>query len=123
MKAFLQEFWGGWCDDLLRVAVIAVFVAIPVMILLFHVHQQYQVVHLGYSIAQVTREHHVLHEEHKKLRIEAAVQGRAARMNQLAKERFGLEPTRPEQVFIVEIEDAFDAPSLRLDEHAVLEQP
>ena len=114
---FKDGFHGWWrargaeaaaetARDLARVALVTGAAAIPVAILLFHVHNQYEVVRSGYDIAEVTREHKRLAEDNKKLRIEAAVQGRAGRVTQLARERFGLEPTRPEQIHIIEIVDS-----------------
>ena len=100
------EVLADTARDLARVSLVTGAAAIPVAILLFHVHNQYEVVRSGYDIAEVTREHKRLAEDNKKLRIEAAVQGRAGRVTQLAREQFGLEPTRPEQIHIIEIVDA-----------------
>ena len=100
------EVLADTARDFVRVGVVTAAAAVPVAILLFHVHNQYEVVHSGYDIAEVTREHKRLAEDNKKLRIEAAVQGRAGRVTQLAQERFGLEPTQPEQIHIIEIVDS-----------------
>ena len=88
--------------DLARVVATVGLVAIPVAILLSHLHVQYDITRTGYTIAQVTRTHRDLTESSRRLQIEAAVQGRTERMTTLAKERFGLEPTRPEQVTLIE---------------------
>ncbi len=96
----------NWCKetsrDLLQILMVFAVVAVPVGLLLGHVRTQYEIAQTGYDIAQVTREHRALAEDLKKLQIEAAVQGRTERMTTLARERYGLAPTRPEQIKIVE---------------------
>lgn len=96
----------NWCKeasrDLLQIVIVLAVVAVPVALLLSHVHTQYEISQTGYDIAQVTREHRVLAEDLKKLQIEAAVQGRTERMTTLARERYGLSPMRPEQITVVE---------------------
>lgn len=112
--------------DALRVgAVIAVATAI-VGILLFHVWNQYKITQLGYRIAEVTHEHRRLLEENKKLSIEAAVQGRSERMTNVAREQFGLQPLKPEQVRTIPaaalngFATSTDNESLHSTEHASL---
>lgn len=90
--------------DLSRLAIILVAVALPVCLLLAHLYTQYRISHLGYRIAEVTREHRRLMEDNKKLRIEAAIQGRQGRLEAVARERFGLEPVSPEQVILIDAE-------------------
>lgn len=84
--------------DVLRVGGVVVVATAIVGILLFHVWNQYQITQLGYRIAEVTHEHRRLLEENKKLSIEAAIQGRSERMTGVARDQFGLEPLKPEQV-------------------------
>lgn len=106
-------------EDLLRLLLVTAVVAAPVALLMSHLQTQYEIAQTGYDIAQVTREHRELVEAHKKLRIEAAVQGRTERMNTLARQRFGLMPARPEQITI--IEDADERPEgAPLQQHASL---
>lgn len=97
--------------DLSLIAMVLTLVAVPVALLLTHVNTQYKIAQAGYDIARVTREHRALTEDLKKLQIEAAVQGRTERMTTLARERYGLAPTRPEQITIVERPSAVDAPA------------
>ena len=108
MKQRILDLVASTREDLVWVALTFAAVAIPVALLLFHVHNQFRVLELGYEIAEVTREHKKLVEQNKKLRIEAAVQGRTERMTQTAQQRFGLEPARPEQLFIVEMGEPQD---------------
>ena len=106
MNLSLQDIWESWTEDLVLVTFAFSLIAVPVAMLLFHVHAQFRVLDLGYDIAHVTREHKQLTEENKKLRIEAAIQGRMGRLTQTAQERYGLVPAKAEQIFIVEIDDA-----------------
>jgi cell division protein FtsL len=98
MRALLDLLEG----DLLRVLGVMLAVGAPVAILLTHVHHQYEITRLGYEISQVTRDHRALLETNKKLRVEAAIQGRSERITTVARERFGLEIIRPEQIVLVE---------------------
>jgi cell division protein FtsL len=111
MRAFFEMFEG----DLLRVLGVMIAVGAPVAILLTHVHHQYEITRLGYQIAQVTREHRSLLETNKKLRVEAAIQGRSERITTVARERFGLEMIRADQIVLLE-------PQLPGIQHAALER-
>src|SRR5690606_9483227 len=91
-----REWIAESLRDSLAIVLTLTIIAMPVAVLLHHVHKQYQITALGYDIAQVTREHRLLVETNKKLKVEAAVQGRTERMTQLASDRFGLAPARPE---------------------------
>ena len=102
MRNMVQDFLKDSVVDLLQITMVFAVVAIPVALLLSHVHMQYSIAQTGYDIASVTREHRALAEEYKKLQIEAAVQGRTERITTLAKERYGLLPTRPDQITIIE---------------------
>lgn len=102
MRNMVQDFLKDSVVDLLQIAMVFAVVAIPVALLLSHVYMQYSIAQTGYDIASVTSEHRALAEEHKKLQIEAAVQGRTERITTLARERYGLLPTRPEQITIIE---------------------
>ena len=84
--------------DTLRIGAIVAALTAVAGLLMFHVHTQYQIVELGYEIAEVTHQHRRLLERNKKLAIEAAVVGRTERISSVARERYGLEPVRPEQV-------------------------
>lgn len=100
--------------DAARVVVLLLLVALPASILMLHVHNQYQVTRLGYDIAQATKAHRRLMEDNRKLRIEAAVQGRTERMTLMARDRFGLEPARHDQIILIDPSRAAGA------EHAAL---
>lgn len=103
----MRDWFASFFKDLSIILLVLALVALPVALLLSHVHTQYTIAQAGYDIARVTREHHKLAESSKKLRIEAAVQGRTQRMTQLATQRFGLSPARPEQITIIHLgEDA-----------------
>lgn len=119
MMTELSDNWMtlavGAARDLTRVLTLLAVVAIPVAILMTHVSNQYRVAHLGYDIAATTKTHQKLLEENRKLRIEAAVQGRTERMSTMARAQFGLEPTRPNQIILVRTKDAS-----RPSEHAAL---
>lgn len=92
--------------DLAQVIFLIAIVSIPVSIFMGHLRVKQQITHNGYQIAQATHEHRQLIEENKKLSIEAAIQGRSDRVVSLAKERFGLEPARHEQILIIPIDDS-----------------
>jgi len=102
IQDIIQNFFKESIVDMLQISTIFAVVAIPVALLLSHVHTQYQISQTGYDIARVTREHRSLAEDYKKLQIEAAVQGRTERITNLARERYGLAPTRPEQITVVQ---------------------
>jgi cell division protein FtsL len=104
--------------DSLRIGVTVAALSVVGSLLMFHVYTQYQIVELGYDIANVTSEHRRLLEQNKKLAIEAAVVGRTERVSSVAKERFGLEPVRPEQVQTLGI-DAVSANDVSNQEVAV----
>lgn len=91
--------------DVARVLGALAAVAAPIVILAVHVSNQYRVVELGYDVAAVTREHRQLIERQKKLRLEAAVQGRASRLTDVARRTHGLVPAKPSQILIVDVVD------------------
>ena len=84
--------------DLGKIATLLGVVGLVAMILLFHVWNEYRITSLGYEIAKVSHEHRRLIEENKKLSIEVAVQGRTERMTEVARDQFGLQPMKPNQV-------------------------
>ncbi len=94
MKKMVFEGLG----DGARILKVFVIVAIPVAMLMFHVFNQYRITKLGYAVAEQAHQHRQLIEQHRKLSIEATYQGRSERMLALAKQKFGLEPLKPEQV-------------------------
>ncbi|RVU48615.1 hypothetical protein EA187_04070 [Lujinxingia sediminis] len=94
----------GALRDLVEVSKVLVLVGVPGALLLFHVWQEYQITQTGYAIAEVTEEHRELLEEHKRLTVEASMHGRADLVAQTAREQFGLEPARPEQVIVIDLE-------------------
>lgn len=104
MKAHMTRM----LKDSLRIGGIVAALTLVGGLLMFHVYTQYQIVELGYEIADVTHEHRRLLEQNKKLAIEAAVVGRTERISSVARDRFGLEPVRPEQVRMLGI-DAMSA--------------
>lgn len=93
-------------QDALHIMLLVALVAIPASLLLGHLHTRYEISQAGYDIAKVTRTHRKLMEENKKLSIEAAVLGRTERMSDMARDRFGLVPTRPERVYKISLEAA-----------------
>lgn len=103
-------------NDALTMAKVGVIIAIPMSFFIFHVYTHYRIADLGYQVAEVTREHREMLEEHKKLSIEAAIQGRSDRVESLARERFGLEYLRPEQLITVRLDGE------RAVEHALLDR-
>ncbi len=98
-------------NDGVRVGLWTVLLTGVGSILMFHVWNQYQIMDIGYRIAEVTTEHRQLLERNKKLAIEAAVVGRTERLSSVARERYGLAPIGPEQVRLI---------SALPDEHALL---
>ena len=96
-----RDWWMEFSRDLGSIALIVSLVAIVVAILLAHIRTQYDIAQAGYDIAQATRAHQKLAEQQKKLRVEAAVQGRSGRITSVARAQFGLEPVRPEQISIL----------------------
>ena len=122
-KVFDMRDWlVSLARDLASITFLLAAVALPVALVLSHVETQYRIAEAGYEIAEVTREHRQLTEDYKKLKIEAAVQGRTERMSEVARQRFGLEPTRPEQVTIIHLDNKADALE-KLERHASLEMP
>lgn len=99
------EFVKSSFKDAAAVLRAALIVGIPMSLLLFHVWNEYRIVSIGYEIADVTREHRALLEDHKKLSIEAAVQGRTERIASVARTQFGLEQVRPHQVVTIRLAD------------------
>lgn len=104
----------GALRDLAEVTKVLVMVGVPGALLLFHVWQEYQITQTGYAIAEVTQEHRALLEENKRLTVEASMHGRADRVASTAREQFGLEPARPEQIIVI------DARTDTPQEHAFL---
>lgn len=99
----MRDFVKGLFKDATAVLKMVLIVGVPMGILLFHVWHEYRIVDLGYQIADVTSEHRAMLEEHKKLSIEATVQGRTERIATVAREQFGLEQVRPHQVFTIRL--------------------
>ncbi len=94
----MRDWLLAACKDLAQITGVIAAVAIPVALLLAHVHTQYEIARSGYEVARVTREHRQLTEDYRKLQIEAAVEGRTARLTEAGKARFGLTHVSPEQV-------------------------
>lgn len=106
--------------DALRIGAIVGVLAAVVGLLMFHVWNQYRIVQLGYQIADVTHEHRQLIERNKKLSIEAAVVGRTERLSDVARDRYGLEPIKPEQVRPLHVDVAEGEGVVEAGEHAAL---
>ncbi|SRR5690554_2020203 len=117
----MGEFMKGLIKDATAVLKMVLIVGIPMGILLFHVWHEYRIVNLGYQIADVTSEHRTILEDHKKLSIEAAVQGRTERIASVAREQFGLEQVRPHQVFTIRLLDSDHKSVANGVEHASLD--
>lgn len=91
-------------------------------VLMFHVYNRFQITHLGYEIARVTKEHRELVEQNRKLSIEVAVQGRTERMTEVARARFGLQPMQPEQIQPVLMQAQAQSDSFDQERHAALDR-
>lgn len=113
--------WRDASKDVWRVVSIVALICVPAAILFFHVWTQYQITSLGYEVAEQTREHRQLIEEHRKLSIEASYQGRTERVLSVAQDRFGLQPMQPEQVVPVNMQRVSDDTATTVAEHAALE--
>ena len=98
MKQWLRQ---GFANAMVVVTVLAM-TAVPVGLLVFHVWNQFRIAEVGYEIAEATSEHQELLEENKKLVVEARLQGRSDRVAEMAREQFGLEQARPEQIVRIE---------------------
>lgn len=85
-------------SDLVWVLVSAVLCALFVGGLLRHLSQRHEVYNLGYELAEQTREHALLLEENRRLRVEIALQSNAERLEQEALRRLGLRATAPSQI-------------------------
>ena len=107
--------------DLGKIVSVGVAVSLICSVLMFHVWNRYQITHLGYEIARVTKEHRELVEQNRKLSIEVAVQGRTERMTEVARARFGLQPMQPEQIQPVMLQ-ANSSDSFDQERHAALER-
>lgn len=101
----MRQFIAETARDMAHILLLMACVAIPAAILMNHIHTQYQITQAGYDIAKVTRKHRRLMEDNKKLAIEAAVQGRTERMTNMARDQFNLEPTRPEQIYVISLDE------------------
>lgn len=117
----MSDFMKGLFKDATAVLRMLLIVGVPMGILLFHVWHEYRIVNLGYQIADVTSEHRAMLEEHKKLSIEATVQGRTERIASVAREQFGLEQVRPHQVFTIRLLDSANGAAAKGVEHASLD--
>jgi cell division protein FtsL len=106
--------------DAVRIGAIVGALAAVAGLLMFHVWNQYRIVQLGYEIADVTHEHRRLIEQNKKLSIEAAVVGRTERLSDVARERYGLQPIKPEQVRSLRVDVAEGESVMESPEHATL---
>ena len=125
-EASVKKHLVSGSKDAFRVGTVIAVAAVLTGILMFHVWNQYQITHLGYRIAEVTHEHRRLLEDNKKLSIEAAIQGRSERITGVARDQFGLEPLKPEQVRSIPADAlegvaATDRVSLHDTEHAALD--
>lgn len=123
----MKEMMLNALSDGLRILRVVAIVGIPVAILLFHVWNRYQITDLGYEVAAETRTHRQLIEEQRKLSIELTYQGRSDRVQSVAREQFGLEELRPDQVLQLddfgELEEAEVSTSSgeELEKHAALQ--
>lgn len=118
--AYFKEWLLTCLADAYRVGRVALLIAIPAALLLTHVWYQYRITQLGYKISEQTERHERLADEHRKLEIQAAVEGRSERLSDVARERFQLEQVDPEQIITVDPEVIPAAGSLDETEHAAL---
>lgn len=117
----MQEKVLDTLKDLGKIGSVGLAVALVCSVLMFHVWNRYQITHLGYEIARVTKEHRDLVEQNRKLSIEVAVQGRTERMTEVARARFGLQPMRPEQIQPVALKASDSSNSFDQERHAALD--
>lgn len=75
--------------------------ALVVGLLLMEVWYRVGVVNMGYEMTQLTRERQRLLEERKRIKIEATVNARTERLDQIARDSLHLEPVRGQQVIAV----------------------
>ncbi len=115
----LKRWFKNVIADSFRVAAIGTFLTIAATLMMVHVWNQYQILNIGYEIAEVTTQHQRLLEENKKLAIEAAVVGRTERLSNVAVERYGLVPVQPEQVRPLVFEVAQEDPAVIVNEEPV----
>jgi cell division protein FtsL len=108
--------------DLGKIVGVGSVVTVICSVLMFHVWNRYQITHMGYEIARVTKEHQSLVEQNRKLSIEVAVQGRTERMTEVARARFGLQPTQPDQIQPVMFQAHNPSDSTDQERHAALER-
>lgn len=117
---YLKEVFWTFLTDAYRVGRVLLVIAVPVALLLTHVWYQVRITQLGYQISEETERHENLADEHRKLQIETAVEGRSERLADRAKRRFGLEQVEPEQVITVEPQNGASGESFDQTEHAAL---
>ncbi len=117
---YLKEVFWTFLTDAYRVGRVLLVIAVPVALLLTHVWYQVRITQLGYQISEETERHESLADEHRKLQIETAVEGRSERLADRAKRRFGLEQIDPEQVITVEPQKGAPGESFDQTEHAAL---
>lgn len=98
----MKSRYAEMLSDAFTMGRIALGVMLPASALIWHVWHEYRIVHLGYEIAAVTQEHRNLLEENKKLSVEAAILGRSDRVTGVAREQFGLQLARPDQITVLE---------------------
>jgi cell division protein FtsL len=121
MSMYLRELVRTILSDAYRVGRVLVVIAVPVALLLTHVWYQVRITQLGYQISEETDRHEKLADEHRKLQIETAVEGRNERLADRAKRRFGLEQIDPDQVITVEPQNGAPPESFDQTEHAALD--
>ena len=97
----MKEYLSQWLSNTAIVAKVALVVAVPTALLLFHVWNQYRITEVGYQIAEVTTEHRNLLEENKRLTVEARIQGRSDRVSTVARQQFNLREAHPDQIITI----------------------
>ena len=119
--SYFKEWLSTCLAHAYRVCRVALLAAIPATLLLTHVWYQYRITQLGYEISEQTDRHERLVNEHRKLEIQTAVEGRSERLTEVARERFELERVEPEQIITIDPAAVRPGESLDETEHAALD--
>jgi len=87
----------GWVVFLVAVTVALTAAAVA------HVWVRLRVIHLGYQISRASVEEQQLVEQNKRLKIEAAVLRQPGRIEQIARERLGMQRPDPGHIHVIRV--------------------
>ena len=72
----MRDFLNRFTRDVFTIGCMIVLVGITVAVLLVHLTNEFRIAQIGYNVATATSEHRTLIEDHRRLKVEAALLGR-----------------------------------------------